>query len=151
MPQLLMLFASGRPVFDLPLLFGSQFKVAGPGTGTGITGHHASQRLDFGNDFRETELLDLGFDLGGGFVGEGRFAEVRFAMPPPDVEAGSLSGNQAAEGFGIDSAVFAPPWFGGGPAREVAARPVRGTQAPFGLGPAARRAREGGSARACLG
>ena len=113
-------------MFDLPFLFGCKLKVTGPGTGAAIAGHEATQGLDFSDNSCEVELLDLGFDLGCGFVNEGCFAQVRLAVPPSDIQAGRLFGDELFQQLRIYRAVFLTPRFCGRTAGEISPRSVRG-------------------------
>ena len=94
-----MLLAAVRAVTHLTILPGRQFHVPRPRTWSAVSSHEAAGRLDFRHDISEFELLNLGFDLSRRFIGQRRFAEVRFAVPPPDIKAWSLFCDEAGQHF----------------------------------------------------
>ena len=101
-PETGVLFLLGRPlpvaqvlfegppvgaVFDLALLLRRQFLAkALPWSGSGVTGHDASERLDLCDDIRESEMLDLRLHLSRRFVAHRGLGKIRLSAEPPDIQ-----------------------------------------------------------------
>ena len=80
--------------------------------------------MDFRYDICEGELLDLGFDLGSGFVGQGGLTKVRLAVPPADIQSGRSLRHDSAEDFCVNRAIFLPQSLGGSAARLAVSPPT---------------------------